>query len=286
MTRGLLPNRRPDEAVTFTHEGDQALKPAAKKTPAALPTEGDAAPPPDARTRARAEQARTRTKGRLSRFSVAFKATPTGLAVTAEHNDLQAHSDIARDAFGSTSDDFLTAEILRIMDALKPRDKASPDRGEVNAALAVIDGSRPDDELSAMLASQAAATHALAMHFIGRTRRAETLDALNAYGTMATRFQRTFVAQIEALTKLKRGGAQTMEIRHVHVTGNAIIGNVGTGAGGGVAGEFSPQPHGSPELRTLAAPACAALPGEDAKRETVSAPRRDRPKKMQASRRR
>jgi hypothetical protein len=56
---------------------------------------------------------------------------------------------------------------------------------------------------------------------------------------LATKLQRTFLAQIEALQKLRGKGQQTMRIEHVHVNAGgqaAIVGHVehipGRGEGG------------------------------------------------------
>ena len=64
---------------------------------------------------------------------------------------------------------------------------------------------------------------------------AETQDRMDSYGTLATKLQRTFTTQIEALAKLRRGGEQKVRVEHVHVYpgGRPIVGNVTT-AGGGV----------------------------------------------------
>lgn len=54
---------------------------------------------------------------------------------------------------------------------------------------------------------------------------------LNA--NLATKFQRTFIAQIEALQKLRGKGGQKVTVEHVHVHqgGQAIVGNVEKGEG-------------------------------------------------------
>lgn len=48
------------------------------------------------------------------------------------------------------------------------------------------------------------------------------------YANLAIKFQRTFVAQIEALQKLRGKGGQHVTVEHVHVHegGQAIVGNV------------------------------------------------------------
>ena len=52
---------------------------------------------------------------------------------------------------------------------------------------------------------------------------------------LATKLQRTFVAQIEALQKLRGKGGQKVTVEHVHVHegGQAIVGNVSHAQGGG-----------------------------------------------------
>ena len=245
------------------------------KPPASLPalsgTTADAEisdprPAPSAATLARAQDARGRNADRPRRLSAKIEEGASGRIVRARHTDDVAQTQISLDAFGTSSTDFVAAEMTRVLDALRPRDKPAPSETDFNAALAVIDGSQPDGEIAAMLASQMAATHALAMHFIGRTRRADTQDGLHSYGAMATRLLRTFAIQTEAAAKLKRGGAQTVRVEHVHVHGGgqAFVGIVGAGAGG--RREFSPQPFGSPDAGALAAPDGAALFGQDAER--------------------
>jgi hypothetical protein len=55
------------------------------------------------------------------------------------------------------------------------------------------------------------------------------------YLSLATKFHRTFVAQIEALQKLRGKGGQHVRVEHVHVHsgGQAIVGNVEHTSGGG-----------------------------------------------------
>src|SRR3954454_13358559 len=113
-----------------------------------------------------------------------------------------------------------------------------------NAALAVVDGARPRDEVEAMLAGQMAVTHALAMELMRRAHRAEHIPQLEANGALATKLLRTYVAQVEVLAKLRRGGEQTVRVEHVHVHpgGQAIVGSV-MHQGGGVARENQEQAH-------------------------------------------
>lgn len=104
-----------------------------------------------------------------------------------------------------------------------------------NAALAAIAAAQPKNEIEAMLASQMAATHALVMDLMGRTKRAQYQPQFEMAGNMAVKLMGTFTAQTEALAKLRRGGEQTVRVEHVHVHpgGQAVVGTVATGVGGG-----------------------------------------------------
>jgi hypothetical protein len=88
---------------------------------------------------------------------------------------------------------------------------------DVNAALAAIDGVRPENEIEAMLVGQMAATHVLAMKELGHFCRAEKQPQHDSHGSMAVKLLRTFTMQTEAVAKLKRGGEQTVRVEHVHV---------------------------------------------------------------------
>ncbi len=121
-----------------------------------------------------------------------------------------------------------------------------------NAVLATVDGAKPKDEIEAMLTSQMVITHAIAMDFIGRARRAEHVAQLDSCGGLAVKLLRTFTAQAEALAKLRRGGEQTVRVEHVHVHagGQAVVGNVNQREAGGL-NENSGQPHAAGQPRAL-----------------------------------
>jgi hypothetical protein len=73
-----------------------------------------------------------------------------------------------------------------------------------------------------------AVTHALAMDLLGRAKQSPTVPYMETCANLATKLQRTFVAQVEALSKLRRGGEQKVTVEHVHVHagGQAIVGAV------------------------------------------------------------
>ena len=63
----------------------------------------------------------------------------------------------------------------------------------------------------------------------------QTFDGKELNANLAIKFHRTFVAQIEALQKLRGKGGQKVTVEHVHVHegGQAIVGNVNHAPGGG-----------------------------------------------------
>ncbi|WP_210163409.1 hypothetical protein, partial [Methylobacterium sp. WSM2598] len=137
--------------------------------------------------------------------------------------------------------------------ALREPGKSAPTQQQLNAGLAAIGGLAPRNEAEAMLAVQMLATNEAALSMLGRARAAVDPVAMERYGTLATKLQRTFLAQLEAFAKLRRGGEQKVTVEHVHVHqgGQAIVGAVSAPAGGGTL-ENQHQPHARAGPATLA----------------------------------
>jgi hypothetical protein len=217
------------------------------------------------------EQVARRRKPPKAKLSI--RPEPDGtktVRIAPMHSDLVGWSAHMMAAHGTVSADFATVEGHRIVNAIIPA-SGPPSEVELNAVLATVHGIEPQDEVEAMLASQMAVTHALVMDLLGRVRRSGNLSHLEAVGSMATKFQRTFVAQTEALAKLRRGGEQTVRVEHVTVAagGQAIVGVVQQGPGRGGQRGRSEQTHAA-EPGALAAPAIGPLRGEDAAGHAVS----------------
>jgi hypothetical protein len=226
-------------------------------------------PSPSPGMMARIAEAKLRNAARPERPALEYKLE----GATTLHTDIA--TDVAEtllDAFGTTSKDFLASELNRLGSQLAVG-PLHTGQTEMNAALAAIDGTRPENEMAAMLASQMAATHSLAMEMLGRTRRAGTTEQLQAHGALATKLLRTFTAQTEALAKVKRGGEQTVRVEHVHVYqgGQAIVGVMSArkGEGGGV-DEKENQAYGTLDPRTIAAAPGAALLGPNEIEDALS----------------
>jgi hypothetical protein len=146
------------------------------------------------------------------------------------HSDQDGWRDRLHNAFGTRSQDFLDAELQRIVPMFRGKD-GKIDTVAVEAVLAVLDGSEPQNEIEAMLVIQMATTHALTMKLSRRLATVDTIEQNDSASVTLTRLQRTFTTQVEALANLRRGGRQKMTVEHVHVHpgGQAIVGNVTTG---------------------------------------------------------
>src|SRR5262245_9673898 len=75
----------------------------------------------------------------------------------------------------------LRAPSLTVLPSLSTRGKGAL----LSAALSVLDGQRPKDEIEAQLVIQMAVTHAYAMDLMGRSKRSEFLEHLEAFGRLA-----------------------------------------------------------------------------------------------------
>jgi hypothetical protein len=242
-------------------------------------------PSPSPGMMARIAEAKLRNAARAERSALEYKvkdATTLETVITRDVNETLL------DAFGTTSKDFLASELNRLSNSQLSAGQLHTGQREMNAALAAIDGTRPENEMTAMLASQMAATHSLAMDMLGRTRRAGTPERMQAHGALATKLLRTFTAQTEALAKIKRGGEQTVRVEHVHVYsgGQAIVGAVSNRKmeGGGV-DEKENQAYGTLDPRTLAPAPGAALLGPNSVGHALSENRGERQEAVPAARR-
>jgi hypothetical protein len=99
----------------------------------------------------------------------------------------------------------------------------------VNAALAIIEGAEPRNEVEAALAIQMACTHTAAMTVLARIGGGHGPDrSVALMAAAASRLVRANAAQLEVYRRLKNGGSQFVRVEHVHVNsgGQAVIGNV------------------------------------------------------------
>jgi hypothetical protein len=106
----------------------------------------------------------------------------------------------------------------------------------LNFALEAVASLKPRDGLEVMLCSQMVALHSQGLEYLRRTMFPEqTNDGVDRNVNRATRLLRTFAILAESLRAHRSGGKQTVTVEHVTVQagGQAIVGTVNRGVGGG-----------------------------------------------------
>jgi len=217
---------------------------------------------------------------RKRRLLIDLEMTPEGAIgqFGPKHSDIRGFVSRLENAFGTRGQAFAISELNQIFQFVR-NGKGSIDETTANAMLSIVDGVQPANELEAMLASQMAVTHRLAMELLSRAKRAEHVPQLESNGQLGVKLLRTFTMQLDALAKLRRGGEQTVRVEHVHVYpgGQAIVGNVTSGGRGPEEKEHQPHAidNGNQNNQTREARSVTFAPGEtlpscDPQRDAVS----------------
>ncbi|MBV2147440.1 hypothetical protein KRZ98_03955 [Sphingobium sp. AS12] len=182
------------------------------------------------------------------------------------------------DALGTTSPEFIDSMLVNLLTYFNaPTDRRAT--REINSALAVLDGLKPENEVEAMLITQMVATNDAAMKCLSQI---NSQHSAEIFGNLAVKIMRTFTGQAEALAKLRRKGEQTVRVVHVHPGGQAVVGDVHNHPAGG-RGQITESGDQSDAAGNFSAG--AALPGPNAIGETVPIPRRRRAQKVPDARR-
>jgi hypothetical protein len=201
--------------------------------------------------RAEIKRARKRTKARAPRIAMRIEDRGTGRRVRySDHSDEEGHRYRLADAFGTRSLQFVYSMLKGLGKATEDHSvnldfsPGSVDQLAFNAALAVIDGVRPKDEIEAMLAAHMALTNIALLELFARTRGAiaghiyqgNGIKRLDVLGNLTTKFMRAYTMQVEALARKRRKGEQIVTVKHVHVHagGQAVVGIVTNRGGRGV----------------------------------------------------
>ena len=109
-------------------------------------------------------------------------------------------------------------------------------------------GISPQDESEGMLAAQMVACHNAAMECFRRAMiKEQPLAGRQQNLSFANKLTRTYALAMEALDKHRGKGQQKVTVEHVHVHqgGQAIVGNVQTGAG------VQPKSEEQPDAKTI-----------------------------------
>ena len=132
----------------------------------------------------------------------------------------------AAKAFGSSDVNFLVglAKQLANIEA----GASAPDENNIAYQASIVAGIAPRDATEALLATQMAAIHSSIITMTGRLRNAETILQQDSAERALNKLARTYVMQVDALGRHRRGGKQKVVVEHVTINegGQAIVGNV------------------------------------------------------------
>jgi len=131
-------------------------------------------------------------------------------------------------ALGTGSSDFVNASLHQLQAAAQLPGSGISETG-INAALAMIEGFAPQNEVEAALAVQMACTHIATMSVMARLGPGGgPEDRAVRLASTAARLLRAFSTQFEAYRRLRHGGDQFVRVEHVHINegAQAVIGNV------------------------------------------------------------
>ena len=258
----------PESAVTETLEETAEKHKAAKRE--AFAEKLAKRPPPNPVERAAIEKARKRTNARTPRIAMHVDDRgESGSAVYPPHRDEEGHQYRLADTFGTRSLQFVYSMLKGLGNATEDHSLSydlstgTPNQLAFNAALAVIDGVRPKDEVEAMLAGHMALTNIALFDLFARTRAStaghryegDGIRRLEVLGNLTNKFMRTYTMQVEALARKRRKGNQNIRVEHVHVHagGQAIVGNVNHRGGRGLT-KNDQQPYEHAQEKPTALP--------------------------------
>jgi hypothetical protein len=131
-------------------------------------------------------------------------------------------------ALGTKSSDFVNASLLELQAAANLPFGGISEVG-MNAALALIEGAAPRNEIEGALAVQMACTHTAALSVLARFSGGGGSERrVVALASAAAKLLRAYSVQVETLRRLRHGSDQHIRVEHVHINdgGQAVIGNV------------------------------------------------------------
>src|SRR6516164_11868281 len=150
-----------------------------------------------------------RVKLRRVNASVAKTYPPDG--------DSAAWWDRLKEALGTTSSDFVNASLFQLQRAAQLPCSGISELA-MNASLALIEATAPQNEIEGALAVQMACAHSAAIAVLARFGGGSASEArAAALASAAARLMRAFSTQVEALRRLRHGSNQYVRVEHVHV---------------------------------------------------------------------
>lgn len=215
------------------------------------PTDKEAEAMADARERRAAREVRVRPP----KIRAQFKGQ-NSIAVDCPHEDVEGWGIQLCEALGV--DSYAVAEALlasvgqtRAHRGISSQEDADAEAVRMTNEMAVLSAMQPQSATEALLSVQMLAAHNASMKLAHGFFGADTHDKQIERARLMNQTMRTFAAQVEAMTKLRSGGKQQVEVRYVYV--DARTQTVVNGGDGGAL-PFSGQPHAPGALGHASAP--------------------------------
>lgn len=166
-------------------------------------------------------------------FPVFKLVNETGNDLTFQHSDEWTAYCLQAEALGVRNEAVYCDLVQSLGDLTTEKGKVNVRR--INAAISMMAGIGPRDQLESMLAAQMAAVHLATMTFAKRLARVENIPQQDSAGRTFNKLARTFAAQVEALKRYRSKGEQRVYVERVNVEkgGQTIVGQVTHGGGGG-----------------------------------------------------
>jgi len=211
---------------------------------------------------------RRKTRRSMPRMKVGLVAGALHMGSGYKDDDVGFAARLA-ELLGATDTPFVNMLQNQLLNATAPAQDDKSLQAAVVESLAFVAGIAPENELEAVLAAQMYAVHCATMKLSRLMNSADGLNQFQTHGSLLVKTSRTFAAQVEALSKLRSAGKQTVEVIHVHKHvyvapgGQAIVGDVHHGGGGGGPPKSGEQPHASAQLTDETGAGLAPMWGAD-----------------------
>ena len=191
------------------------------------------------------------------------------ISVKPEHPDEGIGRIALMRSVGTSDPDFFHGIVGQLAN-VSPNSKNGVDEQWLNFMLSMVRSVEPKDGTEAMIATQLAALHALALTAARRLAQAATMAQQDSAERALNKLSRSFAALVTTLKSWRSKGEQRVLVQHVTVDGGsqAIVGNVHTGSNAlpGVAEINDGQPH----AKQIAYALEPALFSPDAPRDALS----------------
>lgn len=120
-------------------------------------------------------------------------------------------------ALGTTSSAFVDAALARLMSASTLPGTYNGTSTSISAALAIVQSMKPENELQAALAVDAACLHAAATNMLSRLNSHISEGRMRAASTAAARLERAFHSAVNTFYRVKQGNRQVIRIERIEV---------------------------------------------------------------------